>query len=108
MLEAFAGAVADNLKGLLYHIAGYARTLRDVHVVLSDAELRECLELLNNKAQETLDIVDDLLFLGGADLDLATIATGRVEPVSEPGLEGMVLAEAIGRRSERPSGDRLL
>jgi signal transduction histidine kinase len=92
MLEAFAGAVADNLKGFLYHIAGYTRTLRDVHVVLSAAELRECLELLDNKAQETLEIVDDLLFLSGADLDVMTIATGKCEQASEPALEGIILA----------------
>jgi len=108
MLRAFAGAVAENLKGLLYHIAGYSRTLRDVHAILSDAELRECLELLNNKAQETLEIVDDLLFLSGADLDLAAIATGKAGQVSEPALEGMVLAQAIGGSGEHPSWDGLL
>jgi len=95
MLEAFAGAVAHNLKGLLYHVAGYARTLRDVHVVLDRDELHECLELMHSKAQEMLEIVDDLLFLSGADPERTDIATGKYGQVSEPALAGLMRAEAI-------------
>jgi signal transduction histidine kinase len=96
MLEAFSGAVAHNLKGLLYHIAGYARTLRDVHAALPDVKLRECLDLMHDKARETLEIMDDLLFLSGADLEMEALATGKYGQVSEPALEGTLLAEAIG------------
>jgi signal transduction histidine kinase len=103
MLEAFAGAVAHNLKGLLYHIAGYASTLRDVHVVLSDAELRECLELMHGKAQETIEMMDDLLFLSGADPDVTAAGGRELGQVSEPALEGMLLAEAI--RAVGPSSE---
>ena len=97
MLEAFSGAVAHNLKGLLYHIAGYARTLRDVHAALPDADLYECLELMHNKARETLEIVDDLLFLSGAELEGESLATGKYGQVSEPtAAEEVGLYEYVG------------
>ena len=95
MLEAFAGAVAHNLKGHHYHVAGYARTLRDVHTALSDAKLRECLDLMHNKAQETLEIVDDLLFLSGADLETESRSTGTYGPLSESTLEGMLEGHGV-------------
>ena len=94
MLAAFAVAVVHNLKGPLYQIAGYARTLRDAHSALPNDRLHESLELMHNKALETLEIVDDLLFLSGADLDGTAAAAEQVGQVSESVLEGMLLAEA--------------
>ena len=93
-LEAFSRAVAANLKGPLYQIAGYTRVLRDVHTALSAAQLHDRLEMIRNKAREAIAIVDGLI-LAADHLATASKATDEHMQLAELTLEAMTLAEAI-------------
>ena len=93
-LDAFARAVAHDLKGPLCHISGYALYLRDVHRALPDANLRECLEMMHWQAKKTLALVDELLLWAGIDRETAVTSQEAHRQVSEPVLEGMMAARA--------------
>ena len=107
-LDAFAHAVAHQLKGPLYHIAGYARFLRDVHATLPDAKLRESLEMMRCQAHKMLAIVDELLLCAGADRETALLPLAEAKRAPEDAhavelvLDGMLQACALTGVDKKP------
>lgn len=101
-LDAFARAVAHDLKGPLCHISGYALYLRDVHRALPDANLRECLEMMHWQAKKTLALVDELLLWAGIDRDeVNTAIVGMCNP-------GHMRANMEGGENEPPLVEELV
>lgn len=82
-LDAFAQTVAHDLKNPLHLVIGFAETLRDIYLSLSEDERFDALRLVIRNAHKMNNIIDELLLLAEArkaqvtmvPLDLKRIVT---------------------------------
>ena len=80
-LDAFAYAVAHDLKNPLSLIIGYAELLGNDIVGISDEELTESFAIINNAGHKAVNIIDELLLLAGVrkeKIDIQPIDMGSV------------------------------
>jgi DNA-binding response OmpR family regulator len=64
-LDAFAEAVARDLKAPLTSIIGFADMLRDIHATMPAEQLEESLHTISASGSKMNKIIDDLLLLAG-------------------------------------------
>ena len=91
-LDAFAEAVARDLKAPLTSIIGFADMLRDIHATMPAEQLEESLRTISSSGSKMNKIIDDLLLLAGLrqaqqvdvkPLDMASIVDAALKRLSD-------------------------
>jgi light-regulated signal transduction histidine kinase (bacteriophytochrome) len=98
-LDAFARALAHQLKAPLFNIAGYTGYLYDAHSALSTSKLRENLERVHVQAQKAIALLDELQLWVDAQPEGLLLHWNE----GEQALEGQVLARALCVGEPTPS-----
>jgi DNA-binding response OmpR family regulator len=91
-LDAFAEAVARDLKAPLTSIIGFADMLHDIHATMPAEQLEESLRTISSSGSKMNKIIDDLLLLAGLRqtqqvdvelLDMASIVDAALKRLSD-------------------------
>jgi two-component system sensor histidine kinase/response regulator len=91
-LDAFANAIARDLKAPLTSIIGFADMLKTIHSTMSDNDLEESMQTISANGREMAKIIDELLLLSGVrqaehvdirPLDMASIVASALKRLTD-------------------------